>query len=306
MSTSLQSGQHLDPNQVSAFIDHAMAESERSQTVIHLAECRRCRQIVLLVQDADAQEAGLPGLTPESSRKPAPAWRRWFTLNPLLAMASAAFASVLITSTTFVTQRHLSHPSTRQIARLESPAPLHPPVPQPTPSQPSPTPAPPPATPTKPQPPATATEIADAASALHLDNSDAADNLNIEGGEDPEDLTQPRPKQWHPLPLPSKLPAIAVVSKVHIKLAADIHGNLYQSPNGGGHWRYIKPLWQGRVDHLDVTSGPPIRLDPWFVQDPGVPAPIPGEARSTFELLTDAGELWTSLDGIHWRHRPVF
>src|ERR1700734_3531484 len=88
MSQLFQRGQHLDADQLNAFVAHVLPEHERLETVAHLSECSHCRQIVFLAQQAEPQVASVPDAVP--------AWRRWFTSTPLLVAASSAFACVLI------------------------------------------------------------------------------------------------------------------------------------------------------------------------------------------------------------------
>jgi hypothetical protein len=91
MSEYLQSGQHPDPDSLSAFIEGALAEHERLQCLAHLAECPSCREVVYLAQEP---------LVSEPPRVPAPAekvsfWKRWFTPIPALRVATAAGTLIL-------------------------------------------------------------------------------------------------------------------------------------------------------------------------------------------------------------------
>ncbi len=48
MSDLLQSGQHPDADQLSAFIEDALPAHEQEETLAHLATCSHCRSIVAL------------------------------------------------------------------------------------------------------------------------------------------------------------------------------------------------------------------------------------------------------------------
>ena len=99
MSQILQPGQHLDPDQLSAFVESALPKHERLATLAHLSECSHCRQIVFLSQQALPQTATTP--------HPAPVWTRWFTSTPGLSLAAASFACALIVAVSL----HLHHTS---------------------------------------------------------------------------------------------------------------------------------------------------------------------------------------------------
>ena len=47
---------HLGADQLNAFIEGALSEHERQQSLAHLAECQQCRQIVFLAQQAETPE----------------------------------------------------------------------------------------------------------------------------------------------------------------------------------------------------------------------------------------------------------
>ena len=122
MNDLLQPGQHLDPDQLNAFVEGALPEHERIQTLAHLADCPHCRQIVFLAQQAQQSEEPVPV-------KAATRWRDWFRFSPLsmLGAASAALACALIVTVAL----HLSHntptPPTTETAKAE-PAQSLPPV----------------------------------------------------------------------------------------------------------------------------------------------------------------------------------
>jgi hypothetical protein len=78
-------GPHPDADRLSAFMEGALTEKERQQSLAHLAECADCRNIVFLAQQAVPAPAPQPDVPP--------AWRRWL---PPLSLAAAAVACGLI------------------------------------------------------------------------------------------------------------------------------------------------------------------------------------------------------------------
>ena len=85
MSKHLQSGQHPDADQVSAFVDHALPAHEREEMLAHLAECTDCRETVAL---------SLPAI--ESSPMAVKKTKPWFWDFRLLLPASAVALAVAL------------------------------------------------------------------------------------------------------------------------------------------------------------------------------------------------------------------
>lgn len=86
MSKHLQSGQHPDADQISAFVDHALPAHEREEILVHLAECTDCRETVAL---------SLPSI--ESSPAAVKRTRSWFwDFRFLLPAGAVALAIVLL------------------------------------------------------------------------------------------------------------------------------------------------------------------------------------------------------------------
>ncbi len=115
MSQLLQPGQHLDPDQLNAFVEHALPEHERLATLAHISECSHCRQIVFLSQQTQQP------ITPLA--QPTPSWKRWFNSAPAFTVASASLACALI-----AVSLHLHHiaqsPANSTKAALTSTPPL--------------------------------------------------------------------------------------------------------------------------------------------------------------------------------------
>jgi hypothetical protein len=55
-------------------------------------------------------------------------------------------------------------------------------------------------------------------------------------------------------PLPSRLPALSVVSTAHEILAIDTQNMLFFSDDNGTHWKAIPSKWQGRAVKVDLAS----------------------------------------------------
>lgn len=88
MSEFLQSGQHLDADQVSALVDHALPPHEREAVLAHLAVCGECRETVALV--APPLKVASP-VTVKEKRS------RWFfNLSVLAPVAAAGLAAILL------------------------------------------------------------------------------------------------------------------------------------------------------------------------------------------------------------------
>jgi hypothetical protein len=87
MSELLQSGQHPDADQLSAFVEHALPPHLQQQTLAHLAVCPDCRTIVAL---------SLPPVE-ESHEPPLPLVRKpWFRGWNLILPAAAALTAVVV------------------------------------------------------------------------------------------------------------------------------------------------------------------------------------------------------------------
>lgn len=88
MNEPLQPGHHLDADQLAAFVEGALTEQERQESLAHMAVCEQCRSIAFLMQEPAAEPepvATLPQL---------PFWRRFTPL--VYASGLGVFATVLI------------------------------------------------------------------------------------------------------------------------------------------------------------------------------------------------------------------
>ena len=87
MSELLQSGQHPDADQLSAFVEHALPAHERQETLAHLAICPDCRAIVSL---------SLPPLEELPKPEVQPVRKPMFSGWRLALPAAAAFAALVV------------------------------------------------------------------------------------------------------------------------------------------------------------------------------------------------------------------
>jgi Putative zinc-finger len=95
MTATSQHDFHPDAERLNAFAERALDERERGQVLAHLAVCSRCRQIVVLAQDAAETDA---------VREPQPvavrpiAWRKrgWLVWLPTAAMATLTVVSLAV------------------------------------------------------------------------------------------------------------------------------------------------------------------------------------------------------------------
>jgi hypothetical protein len=84
MDTRFQPGQHPDPDQLNAFMEMALPEHERMETLAHLAECEECRTIAFL-----AQKDLLPEPQVLVKEELQPWWKNWWRPLPVATMAFA-------------------------------------------------------------------------------------------------------------------------------------------------------------------------------------------------------------------------
>jgi hypothetical protein len=117
MSEYIHPGPHPDADQLNAFMEGVLPEHERLESLAHLAECSRCRQLVFLAQEPEAAPV---------AAKATPLWRSWFGLVPVFSAALAGVVLVIV----FLHLHHAAkEPAPNQIARVE---PLPPTISAPT------------------------------------------------------------------------------------------------------------------------------------------------------------------------------
>lgn len=113
MSEHFQPGQHPDADQLSAFLDDALAPHERQETLTHLAQCDDCRSLVFLAQEAAVDDAPAAEFIPQSS----PVRKPWFS-GWTLAWPAAALLACLVIATVYT--RHLFLRGSDQVSTATS------------------------------------------------------------------------------------------------------------------------------------------------------------------------------------------
>jgi hypothetical protein len=274
MSELLQSGQHPDADQLSAFIEQALPAHEREETLAHLAICLHCRSIVAL---------SMPPADPLPKPHPEPARRPWLSGWMIVWPAGAALAALVLAGiyirNGLVVQSHV--PST-QTAQSRAPEPLK--QLPPTLKLQAPRSAVPQAAPV----PETTTQAADrlmpvpggGGNKLHRNQkrlssfgastgpsgaaaaqsaaviSDSAANQAIQtenpavGGILAVDQALSVPGRHG---LPSGLRALSTVANARQVVAIDTQNALFFSNDAGAHWNVITPPWQGRAVKVELV-----------------------------------------------------
>jgi hypothetical protein len=106
-------------------------------------------------------------------------------------------------------------------------------------------------------------------------------------------------------PLPSTLPAASTISNGFATLAVDSVGELFLSKDAGMHWQRVAQQWTGKAVKVSLES--PVSKTQGLAGTPSAgfdavtPAAVP--TRVGLELTTDAGAVWSSVDGLVWRQR---
>jgi hypothetical protein len=283
MSELLQSGQHPDADQLSAFVEHVLPAHEQEETLAHLAVCSACRSIVAL---------SLPPV--EEEPIPQPARRPWLSGWNLVWSGTAALAAmvlvgVLLRNNSSVPSRVRSHVPPAQTA-LASPPPPPPVLHQLLPGSAGRL--------TQQTPPlssaasrAKVTAKQQTAGALpgrhdrQLETSPpvsgvvggianrattpafgAAAQTSVSVSAAPDALQMEKiavrstlgPDQAQVIlsqhPLPSGLQALSAVANAGRAVAIDAHNVLFLSDDAGGHWSAISPPWQGRAVKVELAS----------------------------------------------------
>jgi hypothetical protein len=106
--------------------------------------------------------------------------------------------------------------------------------------------------------------------------------------------------------LPSKLAALSVATSARRQLAVDIGGALFRSEDSGSTWQPVPVQWTGRAVKVAFVPSPTAHL---LANSAGALSAPPAAAKRsapqppTFELTTDAGDLWISTDGQIWTRK---
>jgi Carboxypeptidase regulatory-like domain/Putative zinc-finger len=272
MSELLQSGQHPDADQLSAFVEHVLPAHEQEETLAHLAVCSACRSIVAL---------SLPAF--EEQPIPQPVRRPWLSGWNLVWSGTAALAAMVLTGVLLRNDSsvpsHVPPAQTAQEVPLPPPEVLHQQLPN----------AATKGTQTFTQPPSAAaprakagappgrhdrqiqaaplvsgpaggTANSAAASATTASVSVAAANDALQT-ENVALRSMLGPDQAEVIlshhPLPSGLEAVSAVANARQAVAIDAHNVLFLSDDGGEHWSAIPPPWQGRAVKVELASSTP-------------------------------------------------
>jgi hypothetical protein len=253
MSEFLQSGQHPDADQLSAFIEHALPGHEQEETLAHLAICPHCRSIVALSMPP-AEELLLP----------TPARRPWLSGRMMVWPVGAALAALVLAGiymrNGLVVEKHA--PAT-QTAQSIAPAPLKEAPPAPTVQLQTPRRAAPQAAPLSAAPvPETTLESRamdrltpvpnGGGIKLHLNQNQmpAFDAARVAGGTALAEAIAGRHA------LPSGLRAVSTVASAGEVVAIDTQHTPYFSNDGGARWTIITQPWQGRAVKVELVRAP--------------------------------------------------
>jgi hypothetical protein len=245
MSDLLQFGRHPDADQLSAFVEHALADDEQQEMLAHLADCPECRAIVAL---------SLPSVEAEAA--PLTARKRWFSGWNLAWAAVPALAALALILVHVYTGSKAIEPAVAPVQMAEARPPHAPVVPMSAPA----------AAPTRkplamknrfssPQVDAVMADksMPQAASggatgSLFTPRGDNATNSFTANGAAIGGLA--------PAPQPIQLPMLSMVSKDHQRLAIDSQNELFLSNDDGRHWIAVSRPWQGRVVNVALTYPP--------------------------------------------------
>ncbi|MGB8535524.1 MAG: carboxypeptidase regulatory-like domain-containing protein [Acidobacteriaceae bacterium] len=247
MSDLLQSGQHPDADQLSAFIERALPAHEQEETLAHLSTCPHCRGIVALSMPA------ADPLPKEPARRP---WLSgWMMLWPAGAAVAALLLAGIYIRNSLVVDKHITP---TQTARSTPPAPLKEEPLAPTVKlQSRKRGAPEPASPSAAPAPETAAESqavdrlmpVPGGGGLHLHENQvpAFDAARVAGGTVPAQAAPGRHG------LPSGLGALSAVASAGEAVAIDTQHTLFFSNDGGAHWTVITQPWQGRAVKVELV-----------------------------------------------------
>ncbi len=89
---ALRAGSHPDANLLSAFIEHALSERERTTVLTHLADCAQCRELVALAFPTPDVQAAFEE-RPDSNRAQSPRWLGWPQWLPWSALRWGVLAA---------------------------------------------------------------------------------------------------------------------------------------------------------------------------------------------------------------------
>jgi hypothetical protein len=238
MSELLQSGQHPDADQLSAFMERALPAHEQEETLTHLAICPHCRSIVALsMPTADP-------LPQEPARRPWPAG--WKMMWPAGAALAALILAGIYIRNGFIADKHVTP---TQTARSIPPAPHKEEQPAPAAKLQARRRAAPEA--------ASVPDIAPLAADKLMPVPQAGritphENLNRMPGFASGNTAAPALAIADTHALPSGLGALSTVSSAGKAVPIDTQHTLFFSNDGGAHWTLITQPWQGRAVRIEL------------------------------------------------------
>jgi hypothetical protein len=281
MSEFLHFGQHLDADQVSAFIDHALPPHEQEELLAHLAVCAECRETVALSSPPSdaAPLATVPATTVKEKRK------RWFWGLAVLTPAAAAVALTAVFLVAHFTARpHGGEGSPAPVAKLEPPRTAPSSSNAPTHGAHSPKQSVKKSQPENPHEPTAHSPSVERPQATEAPRPGEApaESPHVEGGLAPEPLAeappQPRalPDEERPqvvlkgrvsdqsapdekerfadLRLPGGATPFSVAMRGPQILAIDAHNAVYLSNDDGATWTPIQVPWKSRAVKAELVS----------------------------------------------------
>jgi hypothetical protein len=238
MSELLQSGQHPDADQLSAFIEHALPAHEQEQTLAHLAICPHCRSVVALSLPA-VEELAKPHLEPV--RRP------WLSGWNLVWPAAAALVALVLVGI-YIRNRSIL-PSHAQTALSQPPATSNQMPPDAALKQPTQR-AEMPQIP-RPGQQATGRRLQQLPS---LGSGGARPPIETENTIVNGNAVDPAVLILTNHPLPSGLRALSTAANARQAVAIDANHTLFFSDDAGAHWNVISPQWQGHALKVELVS----------------------------------------------------
>ena len=249
MSELLQSGQHPDADQLSAFLEHALPAHEQEETLAHLAICPHCRSIVALsmptadplppgtrpaalaVRLDDGVAGGRRSCRADPGRNLHSEWlgrHKHETTNADGAVHSAGTPKEEPPAPTVELQRHGNAPPRKRRSPSAAPAPEA----------------------------AAESQAADRLMPVpgggghgHLNQNQSAalGAAKVEGGIVPAQAVAGKHG------LPSGLRALSTVANAGEAIAIDTQHTLFFSNDAGTHWTVVTQPWQGRAVKVELV-----------------------------------------------------
>jgi hypothetical protein len=114
--------------------------------------------------------------------------------------------------------------------------------------------------------------------------------------------------------LPSGLSAQSVAKDRERVLAVDVTGAPFVSIDAGITWKAVTPMWSGRAVLVRFRTVPAVNTTAQGDEGSGEPSSVAhGLTRGAiggglasagvFEIVTDAGQVWVSADGVEWKQK---